>query len=60
MRLESSRRLRARSVLVFCFLKQGVTSALCYRFTLLVASDVFLLRITGSIHVYLDTHASKG
>lgn len=42
MRLESSRWLSARSMLGFCLLKRGVTSALCYLFTLLVASDVFL------------------
>lgn len=62
MRLESSRWLKAHSMLGFCLPKQGVTSALCYLFTLLMASDVFLSHAGGTqelVQVYSDAHALR-
>lgn len=41
-------------MLGFCLPKQGVTSALCYLFTLLVASDVF------SSHAGEERHTETG
>lgn len=48
-------------MLGFCLPKQGVTSALCYLFTLLVASDVFSSHAGEERHTGTgsDTHASR-